>query len=1314
MKIWMLCTLVLTLTCAAGEAPRLVLSDFQDPKDRERWDRGDAGAVELSLAPRATTDANVAMKVVFKNGEYPGFSLKDVPKDWSSYEAVAWTVWSDAPYNLQIRIDDAQSTDYKSRFNKVIQLDKGNTLCQIRIEEIARVINAKDIKRFILFAHEPPSGLTLWFDDVALGPLQSEQVPFLPYAERLDLQPTLKVETPHIAFARNLAGGPLKAFVMSGVAGGREVPELMQRLDLNISLQTWDRSWDLNTWGMGDFYGQRGHAFDRVLMQKYFASSMQGPEKFNVLLLPTPVGWREFPAGARAALLKRVRDDGEGLVLVQPFPGEEKWPADLLELSALIHADSDYLDANTGYMRYPKSGVVRGKAWKAQGDHPITRGVPLEAIPFERLSHQKYELAPGAQALVVSEDDEPLLAVKLLGKGRVVTCAWIGTPLLPAVAVGQDEGQVRPYRYWETLYSLMARAMCWAAGREFKREGQPKQIEKPEAVDSNLAALQWLNKDGKVTDWELKYTAPGTDGVKHIKIEAPAHVLRGQRIRISVAPFQEISKSNPRHKLSFTSVLGERCQGKWRTLVEGVVSADMTHTDFETAAVRQPLAVIRSELRVDGKLVAKGEAEVVVTPPGDPYDDFEVFMWPVDGLPYLREYEDVLMADLGSTGVMDTAWENAGRRMRWSRAGLRILPHNLDTGPLHIRPYEFAALAKKYLETKDRKFLIRPDSFADPEFLKKAKTKARESATQLAPFHIPAYVLCDEPSLTSYQEAFDFDFHPENIKWFRRELEKQFKTVENLSAAWGMLFKSFEKIDPPTTEEAKISGTWSLWNAWRSHNDTVMAEGYRMYRDAIREVDPQARISLSGTQIANPYDGFDWAKLSPLFDAMSGYGYGEQERARLSFYVGPGQMKNATPAGYGNSGKGVSYQLWSQLANHGCGHVLFWWVSLRNPDLTFCQSARDYQKGIAELRSGIGRQYQLGTRHTSPVAVQYSMNSMRAAWVTGRFELYAALTQQIVHALVEVGLDPVFISDEQIAAGELQKRGHKAVFLPLGLSLGQGAKPGGLDVDGALAKFVAAGGISVATHDPEFDEFLQKAAPGAELLKKIQKFDAVKDKLSETLAEVGVHPWVGVKRPDGTRVPGLSVVVHKLSGEAPAYLVTLLRKPVGQKEVVGADGVLTYQPAPGSGHEVENCRVSLAALGSFTVHALRCGERLEPKDGHIELKLPSGDAYALTLLPYRVKCILLNAKVEDRALKLSWSLEREGAAGPFAPHAMRIDVTDKEGRPAPAFSQNATCTKEGKGALVLPLALEDTGREWSIMVKDVLSGTQATATVKVP
>ncbi len=67
----------------------------------------------------------------------------------------------------------------------------------------------------------------------------------------------------------------------------------MQRCDLKVSLMTWDVAWDQNTWGMGDFYGQRGHAFDRELMRKYITSTMQGPEKFDVMILPTPIGWKD-------------------------------------------------------------------------------------------------------------------------------------------------------------------------------------------------------------------------------------------------------------------------------------------------------------------------------------------------------------------------------------------------------------------------------------------------------------------------------------------------------------------------------------------------------------------------------------------------------------------------------------------------------------------------------------------------------------------------------------------------------------------------------------------------------------------------------------------------------------------------------------------------------------------------------------------------------------------------------------------------------------------------------------------------------------
>ncbi|HTL51608.1 MAG TPA: beta-galactosidase, partial [Planctomycetota bacterium] len=1106
-----------------GGKPRLGISDFQDAKDRDKWDNGDAGAVEITLEPRAKTDANVLMKVVFKNGEYPGFSLKNVPADWSKYEAISWTVYTDVPYALNIRIDDSKSTDYKSQFNKTIKLDKGSNLCQIKVEDVARVLNAKEIKKLILFTVKPPAGLAMWFDDVQLGPLLSEQVPFIPYAERMDMQPTLAVVTPHFEFAKNLAGGPLKAFVMSGISGGREVPELMQRLDLQVSLQTWDRNWDINTWGMGDFYGKRGHAFDRVLMQKYFASSMQGPEKFDVIVMPTPIGWKEFSPAAREALIKRV-NDGAGLVLVMPFPGEDAWPEDLKGLSALINSDSDRIDPTSGYVRYGKTGQVKGSAWKAAGEHAITAGVPFEAVPFARLSYQKYELAPGAQAVVVSAAGDPIVAVRQVGKGRVVTCAWRGSPLLPEVAMAQDEGAVLAYRYWEPLYSMMSRAICWAGQREFVRAGEPVAVDAKEQADPNLQAMVWKDAAGKTTDWALRFTAPGATGVQTVQVmvQGPpkpgekkpvdllgrvAYLRRSDSLTVQILP----PAMDENFKIDWTVTLCEQVAGHWRTLESTQAAPDKADAAagircaLSTAKVRQILAIVKVEGKADGKLYARGQAEVIVTPPGSAWDDFEVFMWPVDGLPYLREYEDGLMSQIGSTGVMDTDWSNAGRRLRWARAGLRILPHDVDVRPLHIRPYNFGEIAKKYKDG-DKNALVRPNSFADPAFWDAAKKRVTAAAEQLAPFHIPAYVLCDEPSLTSYREAFDFDFHPANIALFRKSLEGQFKTIAALNDALGTKEESFDKIQPPTTDEAKKSGNWGLWNAWRAHNDTVMADAYKTYRDTLRAVDPQARISISGTQTANPYDGFDWGKLSPYFDAMSGYGYSEQERIRLSFYPGTETMRNATPAGYGNSGKGVQYQLWSQLCNHGAGHVLFWWVSFRNPDLTFCKSAMDYQKGFAELEGGIGRQYMQGKRYTSPVAIQYSMNSMRAAWATGKFDEYEKAMQQAVDRLVAEGLDPVFVSDEQIAAGDLVQRGFKTVVLPYPLSLGQGKKAGGLDVTGGLTKFIAGGGAAITMADPQFDEFLQKATPDAAVWTKVQKFETAKDKLGATLAAAGAKP----------------------------------------------------------------------------------------------------------------------------------------------------------------------------------------------------------------
>ena len=53
-------------------------------------------------------------------------------------------------------------------------------------------------------------------------------------------------------WAKVLPGGPIRGFFVPPVTEGRDMVELMQRLSLEPTTVTIDRSWDVNCWGIGD------------------------------------------------------------------------------------------------------------------------------------------------------------------------------------------------------------------------------------------------------------------------------------------------------------------------------------------------------------------------------------------------------------------------------------------------------------------------------------------------------------------------------------------------------------------------------------------------------------------------------------------------------------------------------------------------------------------------------------------------------------------------------------------------------------------------------------------------------------------------------------------------------------------------------------------------------------------------------------------------------------------------------------------------------------------------------------------------------
>ena len=1216
---------------AAAEAgPELLLGTFDREGDARVWEA--SGKAARSFEPRDPTDLNKQCKVVLEGGGYGGIYSFRMAKDWSAYEVLSVVVWSHDRRGLGVRVDDENSRNYATRYNGDVTLEQGRNLVQIPVKDLAKVINPAKIKSMGLFVSDPPKGLTLYFDDIRLGPRLTDKVAFLPYEKRIEPVPTTEVESPHFPLAKPLAGGPLKVLAVYDVEEGRDLAELMQRVDLKVSPVLWSREDGAHKW-IGLHYGER--SFD--LSRRYLASSAQGPEAFDTLLLPTPTGWHNFGKAATDAIVDRVKNRGEGLVLVFPFPGEKDkapWPEDLRSLSALIDSETDLLRDN-GYVRYALGGRVIGKTWRVVKDHPLTRGVPIEALPFEALEVQTYKAAPGAEVLIETETGQPVLAVREAGKGRVVTFGVRCRSLTPYVPDAGARRQWRSYRYWEVFHDLLARAALWTARRELAAEGEPKAVE-VKHPDPHLSLKRYAGGA-----WRLDFAAPTAAA---IKVTAPEIIARDADLPVRLEPAA-------RGVLRLVDYAAARR----RVLLEREI--DGAEAVLPTKGLEALALVVEVETPS-----ARGESTTYVTPGAD-WTDYEVYGWSAGGISYLRDLQMRRLREFGLT-TEQVGGPNEARES--FRRGFRVHAMISSTG-MHAK--DFDKVFREYNKTGDTKLLVRSPSFADPAFLEAQGKRAEAWVASMRPYSPLTMSLGDETSLTSYTAEFDYDLHPENVRAFRERLRAKFKDVAAMNAALGGAWAAFEAVEPPLTAEAKKSGVFGLWNEWREHNDDLWTGAFAFYRDTMTKAYPATRLSVSGTQTSHVFNGVDWAKLAPVLGATADYTGRFQLAQRLSFH--PGHF--STPwAGYGRSGRGADYQLWSNLTFDGAGTAFFWYPSLLHPDFSFSPSAADYHRTLAVLREGVGMQYRQTRRRFSPVALLWSARSQRAAWIGGKMADFVKAESEAYAALDDAGFDPSFIAD----VGDLAKKGIRALVLPMTLSVGRAERA-------VLKSFVDGGGVVLATHPAVYDEFLRPA--GA--VEVAKPFD---------LPSLGaVRPWVPVTDVDGKPVPSVSVTRHAFPAAPDAELLTVLRKPVGQKEVIGADGVAHSLPDPSGGPPTLKLRLDVSGFPGKTFHDVRRRRALEPRNGILEIDMDAGDGRPIAVLPYGPPALTLNATRENDRLTLSVS------ARVAAPHVIRLDVGGD-----PLLSRNLVLEKgEARALIALPLDLR--GRELELRATDVLTGASA-------
>lgn len=287
-----------------------------------------------------------------------------------------------------------------------------------------------------------------------------------------DITYSTEVVTPHVKWATSLPGGPIKSFFMPPVQYGRDMVELMQRLSLQPTTVTIDRSWDINCWGIGDYYGHefRGDRDDFQIVYSYAEKDLTGPANFEVMVIPGLNGWSRMTRATRDAILRRVQM-GAGIVLLHPFVGdvtghpfkgdEASGDERIWEVSPLIGVADDTVNER-GYPEINQDAVTKGK-WEIAQPHFITEGLPLELLPEGHIGSSFYKYRTQGDVLIKS-GAYPVVAAKTYGKGRVVAMGYTEEGFTPPT-INPVETKIY-WDYWEYQYSLLARSILWAARRE--------------------------------------------------------------------------------------------------------------------------------------------------------------------------------------------------------------------------------------------------------------------------------------------------------------------------------------------------------------------------------------------------------------------------------------------------------------------------------------------------------------------------------------------------------------------------------------------------------------------------------------------------------------------------------------------------------------------------------------------------------------------------------------------------------------------------------------------------------------------------------
>jgi len=949
--------------------------------------------------------------------------------------------------------------------------------------------------------------------------------PKLP-AGRMDILHSVDVPTRHVKWARPYYRGTMKIFVLSPVRPNGDTVALLKRFDTDYRVVTCDWSWEMNTWGMGDHYGRRSKkdAHGRDLEFGYMTEDVTSDMDFDVMVIPTVIGWNMYPERARKAIIERVRK-GAGLVLITP-QNEKTKPGDPIVLAhspiritnpTQYHWYGDWQRHVGGWRDH------YGSKWTAGGRHFITDGLPLDAIPYANVAYSEATAAPGAKVLMSNDKGAPIVAVRDHGKGRIVAINWYthqNSALTPTEA---GKPPLPTYDYWEYFYSLLGRSCIWAARMEPEVDIAAVSTDREEYTPGQVAGgrltvelenrtreisvdVEATFKDefGKVQD-VVKVSRDLAPGESAVDIPFPKGLAGGvntcdvivrnsgysinwgsalfrveQLVKVSKVTVKEEAVRNG-GKITGSAAFACRAAGKGKAVFElrdpydrvlaisekeTDFAADQTHAfDFTVKDWLALVGFVRAKAVIDGKVAYQADSnEFVVTPEEPGFTDYEVAPWGFTSRRNLWEVKARKFKEMGATatgGVNRTALRfGFGAKGKSGRLPLGIYYYSNRRQALADR---WAAYKKSGMTTADKKkHLVRDHCFSRSSVREDQRKAISGAAKSQAKYNPGTYYIGDESSLTSYGMEAELCYTDECLARFRKWLEKEYGTLDALNRKWKKSYADWAEIVPPSIVEAQRDKDYVPWADHRTFMEIVYAENLEFLRAELKKIDPVGEMELTGTQAPTSFNAMDWARHMDHVKRFVPYsGNFMWDMCRC---ISPG-VKMVGLTGYGSKGDGVKNSLWVQ-ALHGLNGVnIFWEWSLVDADMTLSQNAEDIGEVFRELRGdGVGRLLTTCKWRPNDIAIHFSMPSVHAARLLNKESFPTQCRNGWCQMAQDLHYQFDIISYLQVERGLLNEKSYKVLVLPYTLAVSP-------EEVAEMRKFVEAGGTIIADTDcGKFDD----------------------------------------------------------------------------------------------------------------------------------------------------------------------------------------------------------------------------------------------------